>query len=459
MVFSSLPFLFLIFPVFLLGLLACTFCNSPKPRNIFIIVISLFFYLWEESTDILILIAICLINYYGTIFLTKCKYSKKIFAGLIFVNLSVLFAFKYSLWCLSFFTDSFLHKNIMLLGISFFVFHAVSYVTDVYTKKIAPCKSLTQFQTYFYMFPHLVAGPIVRFAQIKDDISSLNMSRELFSFGVYRFLLGLNKKLILANSISVIADYTFTANNPAVFSFVDAWLGIIAYALQIYFDFSAYSDMAIGLAAMAGFRFEENFNRPYISTSVREFWRRWHISLSTWLRDYIYINCGGSRHGNAKTYRNLLIVFLLCGIWHGANFTFIVWGLWHGLFICLERIGLNNTLEKLPKIIRHTYLLLIVLIGWVFFRAENITYAFNYLSALFTFDNFSTDLSAQHFSLFFMLGGIIICFLPQRFVIVPTIHTAAAFKSYHLLFQFILSCFAVCLLLTSSRNPFIYFNF
>lgn len=459
MVFSSLPFLFFLFPIFLIGIYFSSFFNGTKFRNSFIIFLSLIFYLWEESTDSLFLIAICLINWFGALGLSNQKHRKKIFIGLILLNLSFLFAFKYSLWCLSFFTDYFLHKNIMLLGISFFIFHAISYITDVYTKKIVPCKSLADFQTYFYMFPHLVAGPIVRFAQIQDDLTCNKINKELFSFGMYRFLLGLNKKILIANSVSLMADYSFTASNPEILSFSEAWLGIIAYALQIYFDFSAYSDMAIGLAAMAGFHFEENFNRPYISTSIREFWKRWHISLSTWLRDYIYIPCGGSRQGSNKTYRNLLLVFLLCGIWHGANFTFIIWGLWHGLFICLERMGLSNILEKLPKILRHCYLLLVVLLGWVFFRAENLSYALNYLTALFNFSSLGIELSKQAFPLFFMAVGITVCFLPQKFIVMPTVHTITAFKSSHLFFQFILSCASVCLLLSSGRNPFIYFNF
>lgn len=460
MVFSSLPFLFFIFPIFLMAIFCSSFFKNAAFRNIFIILLSLLFYIWEESTDVFILITICLINYYGAHYLSHEKYGKKIFIALICINLLVLFTFKYSLWCFSFITDRFINKNIMLLGISFFIFHAISYVTDVYTKKIEASKSLTSFSAYFYMFPHLVAGPIVRYAQIKDDIYSYNCSKELFSFGVYRFLLGLNKKIIIANSVSLLADFTFSSSSPAVFSFIDAWIGVIAYALQIYFDFSAYSDMAIGLAAMAGFRFEENFNRPYISKSIREFWRRWHISLSTWLRDYLYIPLGGSRNKNIYlTYRNLIIVFLLCGIWHGANFTFIIWGLWHGLFICLERIWLDKKLESLPPFFQHFYLLAVILLGWVFFRAESLTYALEYLSALFNFSSFEFSFASSAFPLLMLIIGIIICFLPQRFIIVPTSHTPSEFKLYHLVFQFILSGFAVLLLLSSSRNPFIYFNF
>lgn len=459
MVFSSLPFLFFVFPLFLIALFCSSFFKKAKIRNILIIVLSLLFYVWEESTDVFILIAICLVNYYGALYLTNEKYGKKIFITLICINLLVLFTFKYSLWCLSFFTDKFINKNIMLLGISFFIFHAISYVTDVYTKKIEASKSLTNFSTYFYMFPHLVAGPIVRYAQVKDDIYSFHCSKELFSFGMYRFLLGLNKKVIIANSVAVLADYTFSSFLE-VYSFLDVWIGLIAYALQIYFDFSAYSDMAIGLAAMAGFHFEENFNRPYISKSIREFWRRWHISLSTWLRDYLYIPLGGSRNIYIYiTYRNLFIVFLLCGIWHGADFTFIIWGLWHGFFICLERAWLGKKLEKLPSFLQHAYLIFVILLGWVFFKAENLTQAFNYISALFSFNSVSLLLTSEIFSLIMLVIGILICFLPQKYIIVPTSHSPANFKLHHLIFQFICACFSILLLLSSSRNPFIYFNF
>ncbi len=460
MVFSSLPFLFLIFPFFLAALLCGSFFKNAAFRNCSVLIISLFFYIWEESTNTLILIAICLINYYGASYLANEKHGKKIFIALIALNLLLLFIFKYSLWCLSFVTDRFIDKNIMLLGISFFIFHAISYLADVHTKKIQASKNLLDFSTYFCMFPHLVAGPIVRYAQIKDDIRAYRASKELFSFGMYRFLLGLNKKIIIANSVSILADFTFSATSPKVFSFMDAWTGIIAYGLQIYFDFSAYSDMAVGLAAMAGFRFEENFNRPYISTSVREFWRRWHISLSTWLRDYLYIPLGGSKSVHAYiTYRNLFLVFLLCGIWHGANTTFVVWGLWHGIFICLERLWLEKKLNALPAFFRHAYLILIILLGWVFFKAENLPYALEYFSALFNFTSFSFSFASETFPLIMLAIGTVICFLPQKYIVVPTSHTPANFKLRHLIFQFLLGCFAISLLLSSSRNPFIYFNF
>ena len=210
MVFSSLPFLFFIFPLFILAIFCSSFFKSAKLRNILIILLSLLFYIWEESRNVLILITICLINYYGALYLNNEKHGKKIFIGLICVNLLTLFTFKYSLWCLSFVTDRFIDKNIMILGISFFIFHAISYLTDVYTKKIEASKSIANFSTYFYMFPHLVAGPIVRYAQIKEDIYSYHCSKELFSFGMYRFLLGLNKKIIIANSVSLLADYSFS---------------------------------------------------------------------------------------------------------------------------------------------------------------------------------------------------------------------------------------------------------
>jgi len=226
----------------------------------------------------------------------------------------------------------------MPLGISFFTFHAISYLVDIHRKDIKPARSVADFFAYFCMFPHLVADPIVRYAQIREQISGRRPDRELFNFGVYRFLLGLNKKVIIANSVSVIADTAFTNNMlGSGLGMMDAWVGIAAYTIQIYFDFSAYSDMAIGLAAMPGFRFEENFRRPYSSASIKEFWRRWHISLSSWFRDYLYIPLGGNRKGNLVSFCNLIIVFFLCGLWHGANLTFIIWGLWHGGFLVIER--------------------------------------------------------------------------------------------------------------------------
>ena len=255
------------------------------------------------------------------------------------LNIFLLFCCKYVCWVISLILPFLELKQPKLpLGISFFTFHAISYLIDIRRGVIQPAKNAVDFLTYFCMFPHLVAGPIVRYAQVQHELTRRGPDASLFSYGVFRFLMGLNKKVLIANSVAGIADAAFVLSSQGNLHFLDAWLGIAAYTVQIYFDFSGYSDMAIGLAAMAGFHFEENFNRPYSSSSIREFWRRWHISLSSWLRDYLYIPLGGSRGSVLSTYRNQLVVFFICGLWHGADMTFIVWGLWHGIFLIVERM-------------------------------------------------------------------------------------------------------------------------
>lgn len=253
------------------------------------------------------------------------------------------------------------------LGISFFTFHSISYLIDIYRKKITEKPRLSDFLCYFFMFPHLVAGPIVRYVHIQNDLGSRQFSKQLFEYGIARFLIGLNKKILIANSVAPLADVAFFHNSSL--GLFDAWLGIIAYAVQIYFDFSGYSDMAIGLAAMMGFHFHENFNSPYRSKSIREFWQRWHISLSTWLRDYLYIPLGGSHGSSIRTYINLFIVFVLCGLWHGAQYTFLLWGIFHGFLLFVERLGIGSWLERQTAFVSRTYCLLMVTMSWVFFRA------------------------------------------------------------------------------------------
>jgi alginate O-acetyltransferase complex protein AlgI len=345
------------------------------------------------------------------------------------------------------------------LGLSFFTFHAFSYIVDVYRRQIAPAKTALDFLTYFCMFPHLVAGPIVRYAQVQDDLSARGPDKELFAFGMYRFLLGLNKKVIIANSVAVMADSAFSMSGLGNLHFFDAWLGIMAYAIQIYFDFSAYSDMAIGLAAMAGFRFAENFRRPYSSASIREFWRRWHISLSSWLRDYLYIPLGGSKGTSKATYRNLLLVFFLCGLWHGADVTFILWGLWHGLFLIIERLPTGRILERLPAVFSRGYTLIVVLVGWVFFRAENINAAEAYLKNMFTFSLSPVTLTYHTTALIALLAGVTLSLAPDRYFPDPTALKAASFPIIMFYVQIALMIISISLLMTGARNPFIYFNF
>ena len=460
MVFASLSFIFFALPLFLaFDFLARAF-KSVSLRNVALLGASLLFYIWGEAANVFILLTLGVINYIAGNYLPKSKSPRVWVAVFITVNLFVLIGFKYAYWLISFVMPELAaQKAAMPLGISFFTFHAISYLLDVYRRQISPAKTALDFLAYFCMFPHLVAGPIVRYAQVKDDLSARGPDRELFAFGMYRFLLGLNKKVIIANSVAVMADTAFSMSALGNLHFFDAWLGIMAYAVQIYFDFSGYSDMAIGLAAMAGFHFEENFRRPYSSVSIREFWRRWHISLSSWLRDYLYIPLGGSKQGDFATYRNLLIVFFLCGLWHGADVTFILWGLWHGLFLAFERLPVGRMLEKLPSVLSRGYTLIVVLIGWVFFRAENINAAGTYLKDMLTFSLSSVALTYHTTAFIALLAGVVFCLAPDRFFPDPTSREAGNFPASMFYVQIALAVVSVALLLTRTRNPFIYFNF
>lgn len=460
MVFASLSFIFFLLPLFLAIDFSARRAKQDSLRNVGLLFISLLFYTWGEAVGVFLLLALGVINYAAGKYLPKSKNPRLWIVAFVFLNLAVLVGFKYAYWLLSFILPALANKKAsMPLGISFFTFHAISYLIDVYRRQIAPANNALDFLTYFCMFPHLVAGPIVRYAQVKDNLSTRGPDKELFTFGMYRFLVGLNKKVIIANSVAILADSAFSMSAGGHLYFFDAWLGIMAYAIQIYFDFSGYSDMAIGLAAMAGFRFEENFLRPYSSTSIREFWRRWHISLSSWLRDYLYIPLGGNKRGEFTTYRNLLIVFFLCGLWHGANATFILWGLWHGVFLIIERLSAGRLLDKAPRVLSRSYTLIVVMIGWVFFRAENIETAGAYLKDLFTFSLSPVVLTYHATACAALAVGIVLSLLSDRLVPNPTSGTAGNFPTSAYCLQAILAVLSIALLLTSVRNPFIYFNF
>jgi len=310
------------------------------------------------------------------------------------------------------------------------------------------------------MFPHLVAGPIVRYAQVRHEIADRGPDWNLFNFGVYRFLIGLNKKVIIANSVSILADSAFSQNASGSLGMADAWIGILAYSVQIYFDFSGYSDMAIGLAAMAGFKFEENFRRPYSAASIKDFWRRWHISLSSWFRDYLYIPLGGNRRGKFISWRNMIIVFFLCGLWHGANSTFVVWGLWHGCFLIIERFKwVENVLIRVPVLLQRFYAMLVVLLGWVFFRAENLDAALDYMAKLGSGSLTEITLTFYSFGCTMLVVALILCLLPDRLLPKATSHNPKDFGSFAFCLQMALAFFSLSMLLVNARNPFIYFNF
>ena len=388
LLFSSPQFLFVFLPV-LLGIYALA---RPKYRNAVLLCASLLFYVWGEGAYVLVMIAIIAINYglgRRVLMLSGQNRAKITVAVAVIVNLGLLIAFKYS----NFLVDQ---LNLLLglahahklklapvhlpLGISFFTFHALSYVIDIHRHKSQGGKAL-DFALYMTLFPHSIAGPIVRYGDIAGQIAHRVVTSAGFAQGIRRFIIGLAKKMLVANTVAVAADGIFKLpGNQLNFSL--AWLGVVCYTLQIYFDFSGYSDMAIGLAKLFGIDFLENFNYPYSANSVTDFWRRWHISLSTWFRDYLYIPMGGNRCSRLRNYINLVTVFFLCGLWHGASWTFAAWGLFHGAFLVLERMKAGRVIGSLWSPVRHIYTLLVVSVGWVLFRAENVQQASAFLKAM-----------------------------------------------------------------------------
>ncbi|CAM6003194.1 unnamed protein product [Sphagnum balticum] len=393
MVFSSLIFLFLFLPIVLAGYMLL---RNTGARNAFLLFASLFFYAWGELSFLWVMLLSIFLNYTFAIMIDDLRdtpWRKFALFMAVAVNLGLLAFFKYA---------GFIQANLnqvlhlahlgalngtpppLPLGISFFTFHSLSYVIDVFRGQAKAQRNPINLALYISLFPQLVAGPIIRYHDVCDQLTERSINVNKFAEGVRRFVTGLGKKMLIANTVAVPVDQIF-ALPPNELTTGLAWLGAICYTLQIYFDFSGYSDMAIGLGLMFGFRFLENFNFPYIAQSIREFWQRWHISLSNWFRDYLYIPLGGNRVPNWRVTLNLVTVFFLCGLWHGASWNFIVWGLYHGTFLGMERLGLGKLIEKLPSPLRHAYTLLVVIVGWVFFRADNLKYALKYLKAMFGF--------------------------------------------------------------------------
>ncbi len=394
MVFSSPIFLFLFLPVMLL---LVTFLPT-RWKNVVLLVSSLFFYYWGERIFTFVMVLSIGWNYVSALMIDKAhdEIGRKWMLVLgITVNLLAIGYFKYGNFIIENLNELGLRIQLMKdihlpIGISFFTFQSVSYLIDVYRKQTQANKDPIAVALYISLFPQLIAGPIVRYVDVKKEIEDRVVTVNLFALGIERFIVGLAKKIIIANTLAYVADQVFSLPESQLGTPL-AWLGIICYTFQIYFDFSGYSDMAIGLGRMLGFKFLENFNYPYIARSIKDFWRRWHISLSTWFRDYLYIPLGGSRVKVNRIYLNLLIVFFLTGLWHGASWNFIVWGLFHGLFLVLERLGLEKLLKRCWRPLQHIYTILIVLIGWVFFRTESLTEAVILLEKLFVYENSSAS--------------------------------------------------------------------
>jgi len=400
MVFSSPLFLFLFLPLVLAGY---GLVPGIRGRNLWLLLASLVFYAWGEVAFIVLLLASTAANYGLGRWVDReqAPPRRKIAVAVaVAVNLGLLGFFKYADFVVVTVNGLLIATgaaplrvpNVPLpIGISFFTFHALSYVIDVYRRKWPAARDPRDVALYIFFFPQLIAGPILRWSGIAPQLARRKVRPDQFAEGIRRFAGGMAKKVVIANAVAVPADQIFALGSEGLSASV-AWFGVVCYSLQIYFDFSGYSDMAVGLGKMFGFEFIENFDFPYVAQSMRDFWRRWHISLSTWFRDYLYIPMGGNRGSEIRTGFNLITVFFLCGLWHGASWTFVAWGLYHGVFLVLERTPAGAWLERLPRVFRHAYAVLIFMLGWVLFRADSFSRAWAYFGALF---ELSTGSEAQ----------------------------------------------------------------
>ncbi|KJS00417.1 MAG: hypothetical protein VR65_13035 [Desulfobulbaceae bacterium BRH_c16a] len=478
MVFSSLFFLFCFLPIVLVSY----FVIPEKLRNLYLLLASLFFYAWGEGLYVLLMLFVIILNYVIGISFDKrtANTRRRLLLIGIGINLIPLLFYKYSAFFLENIgkifegaTDLALSPNAihLPLGISFFTFQAMSYLIDTYRGSTCSQKNPINLGLYIAVFPQLIAGPIVRYHDISRQINERRISLDDFSLGVERFIIGLAKKVLLANPLGQMADTVFSMPTSEL-STLAVWIGAVSYTLQIYYDFSGYSDMAIGLGRMFGFTFLENFNFPYVSRSIQEFWRRWHISLSNWFRDYLYIPLGGNRKGPRRTIINLFIVFFLCGLWHGASWNFIFWGLFHGFFLSIERGRWGSMLQRAPRFFRHGYVLLVVLVGWIFFRAETFTQGVNLVGILFG-DQTTTLLPYAVMMrlnvLFYITLGSAIFFMAPT---MPCLYEKAGQTAFGVLLrkfrvQYLVRLLCLCSvfmlalasLASGVYNPFIYFRF
>lgn len=459
MLFTSPVFLFLFLPLCLLS-----YSLTPRPlKNTLLLIFSLFFYAWGELQYVLLMLASIITNYLMGLTIDRAKHKRLWLALGVTLNLLPLLFFKY----FAFFAQQLgwsLEQEIHLpLGISFFTFQALSYLVDVYRQEVKAESNPLNLGLFISLFPQLIAGPIVRFKHIAEQLKSRTVGLPLFVSGIERFVFGLAKKLLIANTLAVVADDILALPQEQV-SLSLAWIAMVCYALQIYFDFSAYSDMAIGLGRMFGFTFLENFNYPYIAQSIQDFWRRWHMSLSGWFRDYLYIPLGGNRKGPWRTYLNLFLVFFLCGLWHGASWNFVIWGMIHGAFLVIERLGVGQLLIQMPRIIRHFYVWLVVLVAWVFFRIEGLPDALGLLNIMFTGNETATYYSwdyffSNQFYIVIVLATVFASPIAKTFSLtkietlsVPQQYARTAVVSSLLLLS-------VVLVSANTYNPFIYFRF
>lgn len=466
MVFSSTIFLCVYLPLVLLGYYIC----PKKGRNLFLLIVSLVFYAWGEPKYVFLMIFSILVNYIFGRLMDKHRENKKrlklMLVLSVVIDIGLLSVFKYTDFIITnvnaIFGANFDLLNIALpIGISFYTFQAMSYTIDVYRNDVRVQKNLIDFGMYITMFPQLIAGPIVRYADVQDQLAERSVTTADFSEGVMRFVVGLGKKVLLANQMGAVWSDIYALGGDV--SALMAWTGAIAYTFQIYFDFSGYSDMAIGLGRMFGFKFPENFRYPYQSVSITDFWRRWHITLSTWFKEYLYIPLGGNRCGLARQALNLLIVWSLTGFWHGAGWNFVMWGLYYFVILFIEKLFLLKALDKLPKLFRHVYALLLIVIGWVIFASDDVSVLLPYLGSMFGANGAVGGMDV--YTLFTKAVLLIICCvasteLPKKLFLsaAGAMNEKAAFTIKSVM-TIALLALSMILLIGDSYNPFLYFRF
>ena len=462
MVFTSINFLYYFLPTVLI----LYFIVPKKYKNLLLLISSLLFYFYGEPKYIILMVIEIVLAYFEARLIEKYK-SKEIFIFSIFIHVLLLCIFKYTNFLITningiFNTNISLLNIILPIGISFYTFQIISYLVDVYKEKVKAQKNFISLATYVSLFPQLIAGPIVRYETINDELDNRKQTFNDFSSGISRFIIGLSKKVLIANILGELCNIFILSNEKTVLFY---WIYGISYSLQIYFDFSAYSDMAIGLGRMFGFHFMENFDYPYISKSITEFWRRWHISLSSWFKDYVYIPLGGSREGTFKLIRNILIVWLLTGLWHGSEWTFVIWGMFIGILLVIEKLLLNKYIEKLPSIVRRIYTLFIIMISFIIFSGSNINESFNNIVGLFNFSNPFINKFTIHYLKDYGLVLIIAIFLSTP-ILKNTIIKLKKNKKINniinileIIVLLILLVIVTSYLIDSSYNPFLYFRF
>lgn len=462
MVFTSISFIYYFLPL----LLICYFVVPKKFRNIILLMFSVLFYFYGEPKYILLMLIEVLISYVVGLLIDKYK-SKNILIIGIFIHVLLFGIFKYFNFVIinvnNLFDSNLNLLNVVLpIGISFYTFQIISYEIDVYNKKVNVQSNILKYFLYVFLFPQLIAGPIVRYQDVNNEIDNRNVTFEMFANGLRRFIVGLSKKVIIANNLGELCNIYLNLGDKSV---LFTWIFAISYMLQIYFDFSGYSDIAIGLGKMLGFNFPENFNYPYMAKSITDFWRRWHMTLSSWFRDYVYIPLGGNKKGVLKQIRNILIVWSLTGLWHGASWNFIVWGLYFGILLILEKFILKKYFSNVPKFIKGIYTLFLVMISFVIFQGDNLSNDFNIIKGLFglngeLFINNVTLYYLKGYVLFIVLGVISSTNYVKNLVI--KISNGKGKKIINILepiYLLILLIIVTMYLIDSSYNPFLYFRF